>query len=354
MGDEVESSLLQAGVAGDSEAFNQLFEPYRHELLLYGYRLLGSLQDAEDLVQEVGVRAWKKLATFEQRATFRTWLYRIATHLGCDLIETRQRRSLPQYAVSSTSPGVLTAMPGDVPGSGRESLWIDPLPDTLLDDHLGEPETRYLRRESVTLAFLVILQTLPARQRAILLLRDVLEFRAKEVADLLALSTGAVESALQRARAALARQRVEQGEAAIATPGDPATRALLDRYLLAWESLNIPALVELLHEEATLSMPPYPWWLQGRAAISAFLASLLEDSTSNTWRLFAVAANAQPAYLSYRQTPEGSYHIQSVSLLTIRGQRITELTCFLTPALCRRFDFPAEFGRDQRPEQMPE
>ncbi len=344
MRDDAEGALLRAAVGGNSQAFSQLFEPYRRELLLYGYRLLGSLQDAEDLVQEVGVRAWTKLATFEQRASLRTWLYRITTNLGCDLIEQRQRRSLPQYEV----PAAHLADP--TPALSAEPIWIDPLPDTLLVDRTGEPETHYLRRESVTLAFLVVLQALPPRQRAILLLRDVLEFRAREAADLLDLSTAAVESALQRARATLAQQyHVRGSESVSATSVDPTTRALLSKYLAAWEAVNIPALVALLHEEATLAMPPYPWWFRGRAAIAAFFASLLADNTPGAWRLFAVGANAQPAYLSYRLAPDGSYQAQSVSLLTSVDQRITELTCFLDPALCQRFGFPMEFAADHAP-----
>src|SRR5215467_6232076 len=202
VGDDAEATLLRSALGGDAEAFGEMFGRYRRELVLYGYRLLGSLQDAEDLVQEVGVRAWMKLATFERRASFRTWLYRITTNLGCDLIERRQRRSLPQFVVPPRHPADLA------PTTSTEPIWIEPLPDTLLggDGGGGEPEAQSLRRESVTLAFLVVLQTLPPRQRAILLLRDVLEFRAREVADLLDLSTAAVESALQRARATLAQQ----------------------------------------------------------------------------------------------------------------------------------------------------
>jgi RNA polymerase sigma-70 factor, ECF subfamily len=343
MDSEIETTLLQAALAGDSNAFSQLFEPYRRPLLLYGYRLLGSLEDAEDLVQDVSVRAWVKLATFERRASFRTWLYRITTHLGCDLIDTRQRRSLPQYRVSPASPEGLASLSDPTHVSSLDSRWLDPLPDTLLVDYTSEPETHYLQRESVTLAFLAVLQELPARQRAILLLRDVLEFRAREVADLLDLSTAAVESALQRARAMLAR-RSRSGETVRAPVLDPTTQRLLDRYLAAWETANIPALVELLHEEATLAMPPYPWWLQGRAAIAVFLSSLLADSTPDTWRLFAVGANTQPAYLSYRLTPEGNYEAQSVSLLTVSGQQIKELTCFLDPRLFQRFGFPGQLA----------
>jgi RNA polymerase sigma-70 factor, ECF subfamily len=265
--DDAEAALLRAAVGGNSQAFSQLFESYCRELVLYGYRLLGSLQDAEDLVQEVGLRAWMKLATFEQRASLRTWLYRITTNLGCDLIEQRQRRSLPQYEV----PAAQLADPA--PSPSTEPIWIDPLPDTLLVDHMGEPETQYLRRESVTLAFLVVLQALPPRQRAILLLRDVLDFRAREVADLLDLSTAAVESALQRARATLAQQYHARGSESVATTSvDATTRALLHKYFAAWETANIPALVALLSEEATLAMPPYPWWYRGREAIAAFFA----------------------------------------------------------------------------------
>jgi RNA polymerase sigma-70 factor, ECF subfamily len=342
MSEDTEATLLRAAAGGSSQAFSQLFEPYRRELFLYGYRLLGSLQDAEDLVQEVGMRAWMKLSTFEQRASLRTWLYRIATNLGCDLIEQRQRRSLPQYAVPASHPDDPAPAPGD------ESLWIDPLPDSMLVDRAGDPETRYVRRESVTLAFLVLLQSLPPRQRAILLLREVLDFRAQEVADLLDLSTAAVESALQRARSTLAeRSHARGGEAVTATALDAATRALLDRYISAWEAVNIPAIVALLSEEATLAMPPYPWWFQGRAAIAAFFASLLADSAPGTWRLLAVEANAQPAYVSYRRAAGGRYQAQSVTLLTILDRQIAELTCFLDPALCQRFGFPMELTVEQ-------
>jgi RNA polymerase sigma-70 factor (ECF subfamily) len=346
MPDDTEAALLRAAVGGSSQAFGQLFEPYRRELLLYGYRLLGSLQDAEDLVQEVGVRAWLKLVTFEQRASLRTWLYRIATNLGCDLIEQRERRSLPQYAVHAAQ------LDDAAPAPSTDPIWIDPLPDTLLVDRAGEPETQYLRRESVTLAFLVMLQTLPPRQRAILLLRDVLEFRAREVADLLNLSTAAVESALQRARATLAQQYHAGGSESVATGVvDATTRALLFKYISAWEEANIQAIVALLNEEAMLAMPPYPWWFRGRATIAAFFAALLADSTPGTWHLVAVGANAQPAYLSYRLAADGSYQAQSVSLLTIVGQQITDLTCFLDPTLCQRFGFPMELAAGQTASQ---
>jgi RNA polymerase sigma-70 factor (ECF subfamily) len=341
VGDDAEATLLRSALGGDAEAFGVLFGRYRRELVNYGYRLLGSLQDAEDLVQEVGVRAWMKLATFERRASLRTWLYRITTNLGCDLIEKRERRSLPQFVVPPGRPA------DPEPAASTEPIWIEPVPDKLLVDHADEPEARSLRRESVTLAFLVMLQTLPARQRAILLLRDVLEFRAREVADLLDLSTAAVESALQRARATLAQQHYAPGAvSASATTVDSTTHALLQKYIAAWEAANIPALVALLHDEAMLAMPPHPWWFRGRAAIAAFFESLLSESPPGAWRLFAVGANAQPAYLSYRLVSDGSYQAQSVSLLTCVGRQITEITCFLDPALCWRFGFPPALANE--------
>jgi RNA polymerase sigma-70 factor (ECF subfamily) len=190
-----------------------------------------------------------------------------------------------------------------------------------------------------------MLQALPPRQRAILVLRDVLDFRAREVADLLDLSTAAVESALQRARLTLAQRYHAQGdESVVTTTLDATTHTLLHKYIAAWEAVNIPAIVALLSEEATLAMPPYPWWLQGRAAIAAFFAALLADSAPGDWRLMAVGANAQPAYVSYRLAADGSYQAQSVSLLTTVDEQITELTCFINPALCQRFGFPTELA----------
>src|SRR5260221_14284189 len=193
--------LLRGARFGVPQAFRSLAVPYRRELLLYGYRLLGSLHDAEDLTQECFLRAWTKVATFEGRASFRAWLYRIATHLAFDTIDKRQRRPAPQQ------PAPPMGWADASPGLEAEPPWLEPLPDTLLVDEAGEPEKRYLRRESVTLAFLVVLQALPPRQRAVLLLRDVLEWHAGEVSDLLDMSPVAVESALHRARATLAQRR---------------------------------------------------------------------------------------------------------------------------------------------------
>jgi RNA polymerase sigma-70 factor (ECF subfamily) len=337
MPDNTEALLLQAALSGDEQAFGHLIDPYRREMLLYGYRMLGSLQDAEDLTQEVCLRAWTRLATFEGRASFRAWLYRIATNLSFDMLALRRQRSLPHLVGAPASPGE------PMPAPSADPIWLDPLPDTLLVDSAGEPENQYVRRESVTLAFLVVLQALPPRQRAILLLRDVLDWHASEVADLLDLSVTAVESALARARATLRQHYHPQGSEAIALPPrDASTQETLRRYIAAWEAANIPALVALLREDAILSMPPFPWWFRGREAIVTFFTPLLAGETNNLWLLAPVASNAQPAYISYQQTERGSYRAQGVSLLTIEHGQIATITSFLDPALCQRFNAPLE------------
>ena len=334
-----EAALLQAAVAGDPHSFGQVIEPYRREILLYGYRLLGSLQDSEDLTQEVCFRAWTRLRTFEGRTSFCAWLYRIATNLSFDLLRQRQRRSLPNLTVPPAS------LADPQPPPSTEPLWLEPLPDTLLLDVEGEPETLALRRESVTLAFLVVLQALPARQRAILLLRDVLDWSAREVAELLDLSITAVESALQRARVTLRQQYHPHGSKAIArSPLDPTTEDILRRYITAWEAANIDELVALLHEDATLSMPPFPWWFQGRVTILGFFTHKWTGAVHHAWRLMPSAANAQPAYVAYHLVSPGLYRVENISLLTIEAGRIAAITSFLNPVLFQPFDVPREIN----------
>lgn len=347
MADEQETLLLQAAVAGDAQAFGHLIDPYRREIQLYGYRLLGSLQDAEDLTQEVCLRAWTRLETFEGRASFRAWLYRIATHLSFDMLEHRQRRSLPHLS------GPPSALTDPQPAPTSDPIWLDPLPDTLLAEATGEPETQYLQRESVTLAFLVALQALPARQRAILLLRDVLDWHASEVADLLSLSITAVESALQRARTTLRQHYHPRGSEDIALAStDTTTQATLRRFINAWEKADIPELVALLREDATLSMPPFSWWFLGREAIVSFFTPLLAGGAPGTWRMYPVASNAQPAYVSYQLIEHGIYHAAGVSLLTIEKGRVAAITSFLDPSLCQRFGLPLEFSSAAEAEDV--
>lgn len=329
-----EQTLVFAAREGDAEAFSALIESYRREIVLYCYRLLGSLHDAEDLTQEAFLRAWLKLGTFEGRGSFRAWLYRLVTHLGFDMIEQRQRRTLPQF-VDARASGAEPAP------EATELAWLEPVPDTMLVDEASDPERRYLQRESVTLAFLLVLQSLPPQQRAILLLRDVLEWRAREVADLLDVSVAAVESALHRARAVLEKQYHPLGSETRPSPTvDEATKTTLARYIQAWEAANVEELVAMLRADATLSMPPIPTWYLGREEIIAFFAPLLQGFT---WKLLPVGANAQPAYLSYRLESDGCYHAAGLSILTLDSGQIAAITSFLDPTLCHAFAMPELF-----------
>ncbi len=333
---EREGALLRGARTGDQQSFRELIEPSRREILLYSYRLLGSLHDAEDLTQEALLRAWAKLDSFEGRSSFRAWLYSIATHLAFDAIDRRQRRPVTQSVASHADTGYGPS------GMGSDPSWLEPLPDGLLVDEAGEPETRYLRRESVTLAFLVALQALPARQRAVLLLRDVLEWHAREVADLLELSPTAVESALHRARATLLSRRQSLAPATMSPfSSDAATQAVLSRYIHAWEEADMDGLVALLREDAMLAMPPLPDRYVGRSAIAAFFAPLLRGSA---WRLLPTRANAQPAYVSYRREASGVYAAMGISVLTVEGGRVAGITSFLDPKLAESFGLPAKLS----------
>ncbi len=253
-------ALVFAAQAGDRAAFDTLVTPYRRELLVHCYRMLGSVHDAEDIVQETLMRAWEKRATFTNPESYRAWLYRIATNLCLNMLTRVPRRSLP----SSTQPQSDPMRP--FPQRQREPIWLEPFPDDLLADQRIEPEYRTLQREQITLAFLVALQQLTPAQRAILLLREVLDWPARDVAEWLHLSVPAVNSALQRARRAL-QQHDELRETPIVLP-DPQLQTLLDRYVALWEQPDIPGLVALLQEDAWFTMPPIPAWFQGRAEIA--------------------------------------------------------------------------------------
>src|SRR5437899_6126483 len=267
-----EARLTSSVAHGPSDIISFL-EPYRGELYLHCYRLLGSVHDAEDMVQETLFRAWRRFDSFKGEASLRTWLYTIATNTSLDTIKKRSPRTLPTAASLASDP-----MRPVAPRSA-ESLWLEPFPDSWLTEATENPEARYSRRESVTLAFLTALQLLPPRQRAILLLSDVLDWRAVEIAQLLEISVSAVNSALHRARVTLEKnypsspREMEQVRCA-----DGATNRLLARYLQAWETDDVDGLVALLKEDATLSMPPIPSWYQGREAIRTFLVAVLFPS----------------------------------------------------------------------------
>jgi len=328
---------------GDPSAFSTLIEPYRRELQVHCYRLLGSLEDAEDLVQETMLRAWRHIDTFKGRASLRTWLYAIATNACLDTLKKRPPRTLPAAASPAMDPLTPIAQ------APAESIWLEPFPDRWLAEATENPEARYSRRESVSLAFLTVIQLLPPRQRAIVLLSDVLDWRAGEIARLLSTSVLAVNSALHRARATLAKHyHPEQHAWVQAGPADRATSELLRRYVDAWETDDIDGLVALLKEDATMSMPPSPSWLWGREAIRAFLASTaFGPGARGRWHLDATAANARPAFVVYRaDESRGSRRAFGIQVVTPEGSAATRLiadvTTFTVPALVTAFGFPLE------------
>src|SRR5512135_2033017 len=288
--DPIEAARLAAARRGDQQEFSGLTEPYRHELQVHCYRILGSFHDAEDLVQETLLRAWRRLDTYEGRASFRAWLYKIATNACLDALDRRPKRTLPIALHAATDPGDPILSPV------TEPIWLEPFPDELFDPPDGGPEARYDAREGVTLAFLVALQVLPPRQRAVLILCDVLDWHAREAADLLELTVSAVNSLLHRARTTLAkRYRAGSRDAIRTTPPDSVIAILLHRYVRAWEMANVDELVSLLKEDARFLMPPMPSWYQGRVAIRAFIsATILAGAAVDRWRLQPIHVNAQP------------------------------------------------------------
>lgn len=314
-------------------------EPYRHELQVHCYRMLGSLQDAEDLVQETLLRAWQKREALREQTSLRAWLYKIATNACLDAIDRRPKRTLPLHYTSPSDPNEPPAPPI------LESIWLDPLPETLLADTSTSPEAHYSRRESVSLAFLAALQTLPARQRAVLILRDVLDWSAEECAQLLNMTVSAVNSTLHRARVTLSKryQRVNP-DTLPARSDEPQVRGLLQRYVQAWEAADIEEMLQLLREDATLLMPPSPTWIQGKANITVFAGKYFWGShPAGQWRLIATAANDAPAFAFYERIgTSGRYRAFSIQLLEIRDGKITREITFMNPALFRHFGLPEE------------
>ena len=327
-----QTARVLAAQAGDRMAFETLVGVYRRELLVHCYRMLGSLHDAEDLVQEALLRAWEKRATLRSPGSYRAWLYRIATNLCLNVLTRVPRRSLPPDIHPPSDPSSLA------PTRLREPIWLEPFPDNLLADQHSDPEDHALQREHITLAFLVALQHLTPTQRAILLLREVLEWPAVEVAEWLHLSVPAVNSALQRARRTL-HQRNVGSEAPMALPR-PQLQALLDRYVALWEQADIPGLVALLREDAWLTMPPIPAWLQGRADIATLLSTRV-FTPFRQWRLLPTRANASPAFGLYQQEAEaGVYQLFGLVVLGVEGEQIESLVAFLELSRLSSFALP--------------
>jgi len=312
--------------------FAVLAEPFRQELLAHCYRLLGSIHDAEDLVQETYLRAWRGYDRFEGRSSLRRWLYKIATMTCLTALETRARRPLPS-GLGAPSDDHRVALAPEEPSVP----WLQPAPDALI----GDPATIVAGRTGVRLAFIAALQLLPARQRAVLTLRDVLAFRTAEVAEMLGTTTAAVDSALRRARAHLAKAGPAEDD--LAEPGEHTRRTLLDGYVDAFTRADPGALVELLRADVELEMPPTPTWFTGRQAVLGFLTNRV--LRKDFFRLVPSSANGQPAAVAYERTGDGRWVPHGVQVLTLIGARIARITAFNEPALVPTFEQPAAVSR---------
>src|SRR3954447_11618329 len=325
-----EPARLQAARAGDQDAYGRLVEPYRRELHAHCYRMLASVHDAEDALQEALLRAWRGIDRFEGRASLRSWLYTIATNTCLNHIAKRPKRVLPIDYAPATDPHT---------GPGEpvvESVWVEPYADEKLglEDGLAGPEARYEQRESVELAFIAALQHLPATQRAVLILREVLGFSAKEAAGTLDTTTASVNSALQRARATIDERVPEQSQQeTLRSLGDDEVRELVDRYLDAWERRDVQAFASMLAEDATFAMPPLATWYDTREGIATWAAA---SPMSGDWRWRAVftRANGQPSLGFYAwDDGEQAYLPFALNVLTLRGREITNVTAFINRSI---------------------
>jgi RNA polymerase sigma-70 factor, ECF subfamily len=316
----------------DSDEFARLTDAFRPELLAYCYRMLGSVHDAEDQVQETLVRAWRSYGGFEGRSSLRTWLYRIATNACLRALENRDRRPLP--SALGAPENNLDARPG---GDRSDIAWLQPIADVLFAADTDDPAVTVASRASMRLALVAALQYLPPRQRAVLLLRDVLGWRAAEVADLLGTTSAAINSVLQRARAQL--REASPAEDETSEPTDADQRALLDRYASAFENADVAALMELLRADAVFEMPPQPMWFAGRDPIVNFLAARVLREPG-LFRMIPTLANGQPAFVGYGRGADGRYHAHAVQVLTLAGSSITHVVSFNDPQLVTAFGFP--------------
>jgi RNA polymerase sigma-70 factor (ECF subfamily) len=322
-----ERELLDAAGSGDEDAFSRLVEPHRRELHAHCYRMLGSVHDAEDALQETLLRAWKAIGRFEGRSSLRSWLYTIATNTCLNAIERRPKRVLP----IDYGPAV---DPHSTPGEPLvESVWVEPYPDEELavEDGFAAPDARYELREGVELAFVAALQHMPPNQRAALILREVLGFSAREVAEALDTTVASVNSALQRARETVDERLPDQSQqATLRSLGDEELTELVESFMDAMARHDVPAVVELLAEDAAWSMPPMATWFQGREAITAFLTEW-PLSGEWRWRHLRARANGQPAVGAYTWYEEsGSYRPFALNVLTYRGSKISDITSFIT------------------------
>lgn len=313
---QVTADLVSRARAGDDEAFRALTEPHRRELHVHCYRMLGSFQDAEDALQDTLLAAWRGFSAFEGRASIRVWLYRIATNRCLDVLRATSRRPAKEWDVPKVEPPEPTGL--------GEVVWLEPYPDALLEGAFDEPlrpEARYEQTESISLAFVTALQSLPPRQLAVLILRDVLGFHAREVADMLDSTLESVNSALKRARA-----RVDRGRLQGAARDPDVEDALVARFVRAYESADLDALVDLLTQDVFSSMPPMPFEYEGRHAVAGLCASIF--GSGRRFDLVPTRANHQPAFGAYLRAPTGIRHGTGLLVLTLSGDLISGITRF--------------------------
>jgi RNA polymerase sigma-70 factor (ECF subfamily) len=331
----VSQQLLSRAVEGDEDAFRELTDGYRRELQFHCYRILGSMQDAEDALQETLVSAWRGLAGFEQRSSLRAWLYRIATNRCLDALRDAGRRPPP-------APDPPFAPPA--PTRMAEPTWLEPYPDALLEgiiDTTPGPEARCETRETIELAFITALQALPPRQRAALLLRDVLGFHAAEAADMLGGSEESVKSALKRARSTIEQLQGPQARRRAPLPDSDCERELVRRFADAWVADDIDAVVALLTDDAWVSMPPSPLEYQGHAAIASFLREIANWRGERRYKLIPTRANTQPAFACYRDDAHAPIaHAVGLLVLTLEGEQIAAITNFIDSGVLPRFGLP--------------
>jgi RNA polymerase sigma-70 factor, ECF subfamily len=344
-----DDAVVAAARAGDESAFAALVERHRGELRVHCYRMLGSFDESEDLVQETFLRAWNHLDGFEGRSTLRTWLYRIATNACLDALDGRSRRVLPQHLTGPSDPSVALPPRTDI-------AWLQPFPDRLWEPVApseGQPDAAVVDRETIELAFLAAIQHLPPRQRAVLILRDVVGWPARETAALLDSSVASVNSALQRARATLRRhlpeRRLEWAPSAAPTEQE---LAVLRRYMDAVERADLAAVAELLAEDVRAAMPPWPMWFHGRDAVVATLAVSWDPGSPyyvGRFRMLPTRANGQPAGAAYVRGPgEDAFLPFAIGVARIAGGRILELTSFHDTGLFPAFGLPAALPAAQR------
>ncbi|MDR7169227.1 RNA polymerase sigma-70 factor (ECF subfamily) [Nocardia kruczakiae] len=312
--------LMGKARAGDGDAFRALTAPYRAELQVHCYRMLGSFQDAEDALQDTLLAAWQGIGAFEGRASLRTWLYRIATNRCLNARRASSRRQAKEWNVPNVEP--------PEPSRLGEVVWLQPYPDALLDQSPPGPEARYEQSESVSLAFVTALQLLPPRQVAVLVLRDVLGFRANETARMLDTTVDSVNSALTRARAALERRRPS---ARAPEPGSAAEAAIVATFAHAWESADVDALVRLLTDDVFVSMPPIPFEYVGHDLAARFCAGIF--AAGRRFDLVPTRANGQPAFGAYLRGPDGSSHGTGLYVLSLTGERISAMARFESTVL---------------------